>query len=1057
MPHGRLTPLGRQLRSVLASIRHSSTPNHLDTFEIPIRPASCLPIDAAWRRDAARQLHTSPFTRQTAVAPALEDEEPDASEYAHLVEKQHMQGKTLDKGEIQDGRRFRIHGWRRLKRRGRMDHLTHALKATKDDMVTPYAPPGKRNLNYVNVRSRNAWQEFKERQRRHKDDALPDPAHSRELSLQRILASYIRHTARAADFLEAEWNMPFQLSDEELQYLEYKRVSIEDLAAWADILSHRNILDAALSLAARMDAETSISVPIFVLLYLLRRRYISARALRLLLWSSTKLLAGRLQRLRDPGIDNEPILILATRLIRHARVVWPQCLVGVVEMVLNHFRYQEQSRQPLESDKLKNLSLALNNIMGLISLQTAVRPFKDNPHQEAALVRILRYMAEHHPALQINRQGYRAVIRLQLAQKKTGKERQWAELKALSWPPWKHDRNAMDAVVEPEDHGTSKAAATLAGMRGAGYRPLPWEISAGLYAGWDTDKTPTIQTRALLGAPGAQLSSRLRGSFNPWVARIATTRTIQEAWAAYLTVGDAPHPLDQDVYLAILRKLYQHERGLYMREESGQSAEGVQAWSIQPGDVRELSPLPPSTHLHTYTRTPPPSVDGFYSDLRNRGVVFHGNCLAFLVQNANTLQSGLWRLRDSISHYPEIEGLLCMRPNTDLSRLPTAVFVAFIGLLVRFPNVPWPKDTPGGITESVVDLTGGSFFQDSKFKLNVGNPMARAVELLRRRPIPHCPLWNTILRSLTHEANFASLRHVIVITLTTHSERSEGTLNLKHPEARSCAGAMYAFRIVIRILSLAEENHIDIDDHGLHYYCLAVENMAVAGWRILQEHERMQMEGPIPEGLNDKTRSFAMLQRQATSSLRKHSIENRLKKKFRVLVGDVREANELEQKTLSASPGLPSLLTVPGPALLHAYIRALGWLGDHQGLLDTVYWMRDHEVELTDRQNMDRQGQNLMRKAIVALRVFLERGWIGGNDTAAAAIEPTGDDEEGEGAAPLDMTGRILLRIRSPASPELIDAAREAVESISGWQGWPTDEEVECYTRNTRFQRVHRL
>merc|ERR1712113_1023417 len=73
---------------------------------------------------------------------------------------------------------------------------------------------------------------------------------------------------------------------------------------------------------------------------------------------------------------------------------------------------------------------------------------------------------------------------------------------------------------------------------------------------------------------------------------------------------------------------------------------------------------------------------------------------------------------------------------------------------------------------------------------------------------------------------------------------------------------------------------------------------------------------------------------------------------------------------------LPRLLTVPSAAILHAYIRSLGWRGDHQGLLLLVEWMVEHRSELAEQRARDRNGERLMRRAIIALRVFLERAWL---------------------------------------------------------------------------------
>jgi hypothetical protein len=165
---------------------------------------------------------------------------------------------------------------------------------------------------------------------------------------------------------------------------------------------------------------------------------------------------------------------------------------------------------------------------------------------------------------------------------------------------------------------------------------------------------------------------------------------------------------------------------------------------------------------------------------------------------------------------------------------------------------------------------------------------------------------------------------------------------------------------------------------------------------------------------------------------------------------------------------LPTLLEIPNPAILHAYIRVLGWMGDYQGLLDTVQLMLKHQAELQRRRGMDRNGDVIMRRAIVAVRVFFERSWLAGNQridlpgeiNKKAKLDVSEKFEKGFLALDREeitrASGQHLRRLERPAKYALIMEIKELVESVEEWGGWPTDEEVEEYCRNPRFQQFNR-
>lgn len=1034
MPHGRLTPLGRQLRTVLARI---SSPAHPPSRPcVPYRTPSDYPHDNT--QDGSRTFHTTSVVRGQAAAIASE----------HPSLEQTTSDVIEDTAKEEDGRRFREHSWRQLKRRTRTDHLAHALESLEPREALVFKRRNDFTHTYANPRSRDGYVKLKQNQKRHANDFIPRPEKSRELSLQRILATYIRNHAS---------EQPIQLTPMETDFLRHKGFSLDDIAAWAEIISAKDSHAAAQLLIARLDKCGTASVPLFVFMILLRRPYIPAKALRLLIPAAQKIFDERSQQLQDrAGLDHAPIMVAAVRLLRHAREVWPQSMINVSEMVLRHFRFLERDGLQLPPERLSAMTYDLNSIMNLISLSTAIHPFKHNAHQQSALVPILQYMAEHDPPLQIDRQGYRAVVRLQLSQKKTEKERQWADLKALSWPPWKVDRTAMDFDIQPDHHGVSKAAATLDRMQHAGYRPLLWEKIARLYTGWDNDRTPTVQMRALLQTPAYQMSERRRSKpseeAQTWVARIESTRTIQEAWAAFLTWQDLHLPHDQDVYLAIFQKLEQEEARLRRKPQYGRRAGSRPAWPLQPGDTKEVWPLPSSTHLYTYTRTPPPSVDDLYRVLIDRGVVFRGRCLAFLVDSARTLRSGVSRLKHSQKHYPEVLSLLSLEPDVDYSLLPQPVLTATITLFARFGKAYQRKnDGPEGDEMSYTKETQGVLE-----RLDLNNAMARAVKMLSLSPVPHRPLWNAILSGLTNNSNITGLRNVLKPGKGGNWPRSDPQ-DPDLEELQYSTGALNAVELVRKVSELAHERGIDIDDDYLLHFCVATENAVFASWTIIQSSENM---GFVENSPQDKL-SNPYFTRRAASRTYIRSLEHWqawLRTKFYDLAGAATE----NQGGGTTALVMPRLLTVPRPALLHAHIRALGWLADFEGMLDLVRWMREYKDELAEAQSLDRLGQDMMRRAIVALRVFLERGWLGGGsprvhdqssrDDGLRALEAVARKENPEKESKgLSKTELAYLRLRTAASEEIIEQVREVVESVPAWEGWPTDEEVEEYQDDKKF------
>jgi hypothetical protein len=803
--------------------------------------------------------------------------------------------------------------------------------------------------------------------------------------------------------------------------------------------------DAALALRKLVEKHQRLgaqTLPLFVFHHILRRPLLNGAALRAAL-DYFRILINNLAAADTECLEAtqfaQPLRQISTRLVDHALNSWPQALPAVLDMVLECISAIEKKSRPVTEAQLCGTTYFLNSLMGQISLASTHSRFKLNDYQQEALVKILRYLSEHRPAMHVSREGYRAVIRVQLAQRKTPQEQEWAELKALSWPPWKHDRTGMDEAIGPE-HGISRAGETLNQMRRAGYAWKEWERIANVHAGWDTDWTPTIQTRSILGRDHHQYSTGER----IWAARINATRTLQEAWACFLAWEDAKMTPAQSVYLAIFEKIFAEKRrqlgvGTATESEDIESA----AWPLYPGDTPTVEPLPPSTHLYTYTRTSPPTIDGLYEQLREQGVQFYGETLAFLVTSADDVATGFKYIQHAAQHSPGLQSLRSKAGFAGLNDACETVLIATIKLLSRFAHVKVHKtlDEPESISPHKSSSDAISLFSDWQLARNTC--IAQAMALLRARPLTNKHAWHSVSRNITRPEFFAALVHVI--------ERPTGAKPFDRSAIRNSiwnetstqhdVGAMIAYRLTRETLALAQQHHVQLDSLLFQDLCRATEKMALSSWSLVQNL------GDQPSALRDH--SWPGVQAECHRFLATTtSLAEELHASFLTLTcpaktpeNDIQTTAEESTTSLSPSSLLPRLVTVPNPAALHAYIRALGALGAHDHLLHLTRWMATYRAELQERQNLDRSGARMMRRAIIAIRVFLERSFLPALKLSSSSIpSSSAAKSRGEG---------LLRKMREPA-PELVLTAVQGImddeDNSRAWAGgWPTREEVWGY------------
>ena len=279
---------------------------------------------------------------------------------------------------------------RQLNRRTRVDRITEALRDAKRADLTPVIPKNRVDLSHVNVRSYAGRKEHTINAKRHGKDFVPALSHTREVTLDKILASFIRHRTDVPAVGQAVWESKYQLPSEEISLLRSSGYDVDDVEAWAELILSADSYTTAVNLAQRVTSRGPHAVPLSVLLHILRRRYISARALRILMAQAWMLLDYRRSTTKLQLVSDDSVFLIFLRLVRHAREIWPRALDILPELLLQHLPSAHPS-SPIPITQLETLSYMLNKAMRLIAVPTAVEPFKNNLFQEAGIVRILRF------------------------------------------------------------------------------------------------------------------------------------------------------------------------------------------------------------------------------------------------------------------------------------------------------------------------------------------------------------------------------------------------------------------------------------------------------------------------------------------------------------------------------------------------------------------------------------------------------------------------------------------------------------------------------------------
>ncbi|EFQ87096.1 hypothetical protein PTT_17453 [Pyrenophora teres f. teres 0-1] len=754
-------------------------------------------------------------------------------------------------------------------------------------------------------------------------------------SLYSILARYLQHhTASPSP------EQDFEYDRLELHHLRSQGYTPKSIEQWAHSLTeHRS------NMAVRIFAPGVEMPPLFLLLLFLRRKHIRVFALRIIM--------GHLDRIvHSKSLSWSALKILAVRLVRHARELWPESMPWIASWFVTEATRLHQdanATEPHSFRRLLDVTQFCNNYIMLLSLPASSRPVVYAAHQEKAQFKILQYMANASPPIVVTKLGFRSVIRNQLAHAKTPQEREWAELKGPSWPPWKENRTAMDEEKGYE-FGTSRASQLLRRMYEAGYAGHLWEEVAQTYAGWDTDLSPTIQTRTSL--PRISSQYRDEDQLRPilWAGRIRTTRTRREAWACFLSSESSGGPAHPEIYLAMFEKLCypMAERSTHadFASNTGQ-VPGKDGTDLLPGDMKEVLPDPSSSLHYVYLSEPIPGYRQLLRRMLNNHVKPSNRLLSFLLEWCPDFHIGLDLLDMTKDDYNGGVGRILKGIHDDdasVQSIPGYLFASIIRFLCHY----------------------GRFTQPPAKELCFLHPEQHTQELL----------WN---RQYLIEYAYMLLRHYWPKYRPAWTAFTEKVMN---DNTSKRAGKFARYRIICGLLEDMEQIDLDIDDELFRVACTAT-------------YFAVQSVNQGDAAIGDA-----------------HQIISNGSARLRTLFNGLVGANA--DMHLHAGDVVPP--HVPGPAELHAYVRALGILGDHEGLYSFTTWLTKHRSEVTARVKAQRSGSDILFKTLVALRSVVESG----------RVNPDSDRSK---RAPAD----IALLIRSQ------------IDGVEEWGGWPAREYVELY------------
>ncbi|RMD41987.1 hypothetical protein DV735_g3131, partial [Chaetothyriales sp. CBS 134920] len=686
-----------------------------------------------------------------------------------------------------------------------------------------------------------------------------NPAFRSSGDLRWMTAAYI-DSLDEATLLPDNDSLTAIFTEPRVRYLQSRGHEAEDVLTWAWILTSPTAdraVDRLIAVDEEKESGGKALVPHFVILQLLRTPHINADGLIRLVGrlcattarASADSNQDAIERGNRKSWDSESATLLLTRLLRHARAVHP-ATVEDVPILASRILLPLHSSGPTIHERL---AFSCNRLLTLMSMPSGPRPFQSVIYQQRAQLALIRAMTEQKPQIPLNREGYRALIKVQLAHEKLDRERAWAEAQGDAWPPWPKPRLGIDESKEYAGK-VSRAMRVLRRMVEAGYAHFTWEKAAAVLAGWDTDKSPTVQTRHILKparqAPLAEAVSEADSSpliAQLWAARITATRSIREAWACFESYRKSVDTCSRryEPYHAMFSKLIARQQ-----DDPYHS-------SALPGDSRETFPDPPSPRDLVYIESQPATVADLYEQMRIDGVKPVGRLLTDLTNHASTIAQASVYLRDSGYSELKKDVLLDARKYSDdqirniVQGVPNHFFASFLAMLVRCRD-----------SDSLSRPAMPPWWKDESARAPQTRALRYALDLLYISRTKSLPVWNSVLKALhlrmadkqlppssfkqiSHSArnlmdqlrlqrldiDFATLRTLVAIMRLCQERQDGSSLTFPAPALRDHARELYthaAYKLPAAWISEIESRPVLAWPEPEDNRCL-IEALGVAG------------------------------------------------------------------------------------------------------------------------------------------------------------------------------------------------------------------------------------
>jgi hypothetical protein len=739
------------------------------------------------------------------------------------------------------------------------------------------------------------------------------------ISLREVLSRYL-----AARRVSKDRAIEYLSERETTDYLRSKGYDADHVFLWSRILSSTDanqMVSTFVATANDLSSSEILTLPTFLLMFMLRARSLSANSIRLLLDYIWKHYVGKFQGSKSLAttqtIGPQTGMILAVRLIRHARIAWPSVLAEIATIVTELIGRESEEAINLSHRQIQNFSHIYNRLLSLFALPTSLQPFLSASTQQRAQFCLIRKMTSFTPHLPVTREGFRALIKVQLARKKTEAERKWSQSQALSWPPWKEERLGIETDREVAGK-VSRAAEFMAKMTEAGYSMLHWEKAARILAGWDTDGSPTILTRTLIRPGPITLTADVRqeskeshhDDHETWAARILATRIHKEAWACFTSYESSCCGIHAAApYNAMLAKL------LHVRKDTGQSDNKIA--SVVPGDCKESWPEPTSPHDFLYVPSSPPTIDEFFDLMTKRGLRPAKYVLVDLLDQAETLAVGM-KYIDACKFQERTGDCLLGRVQLDASLIraivkyvPNGAIAAFVRLLGRMKSTQEITFALPTVCDSL---------EADSTPMRTAEPFQYAQSFVFALQPCYGPIWYALF----------------------HGMRLRLSLNGMKRQSLS---------ILLNLVYKMDAIGVRLDFDAFQAIGLTLERILVSN-HLVMTHQGQECNITV-ECVSLCKSLFAAM----------------------AYGGSVQSENDVAKSDSWLALKHSQLVHTPSAAVLHRTIRILGFAEDDASILTLLRWMHSWAPHLASVADELANSKQMIRLALTAVRYFVETSW----------------------------------------------------------------------------------